>query len=107
MLPSNLQHNKNCSYYTKIQPISYAVKQLIDVKCNEMGLLQAAIFNIYKFVIHHAEDGNGFTVLPPSLTYITQRRKNNLFLFCEFSNVVNNTLFLVWLTKVETVNVST
>jgi hypothetical protein len=73
-----------------------------------MGLLQAAVINMYETVIHHAEDGNGYMVLPPpSMMYTTQRRKNNSFLLCEFSNVLNNDLFSVWLTKVETVNVST
>jgi hypothetical protein len=108
MLPSNLQHDKDCSYFTKIQPNSSAVQQLIDDKSREMGLLQAAVVTMYETVIQHAEDGNGFTMLPPpTMKYTTQRRRKNSFLLCEFSNVVNNTLFSVWLSKVETVNVST
>ncbi len=107
-LSSNKQHDKDCSYYTKILPNSYAIQQLVDDKYHELGLLQAAVINMYEAVIRNAEDGNGCVVLPPpTMTYTTQRRKKNSFMLCEFSNALNNDLFSVWLSKVETVNVST
>jgi hypothetical protein len=108
MLSSNKQHDKVCSYYTKILPNSYAIQQLLDDKSAELGLLQAAVINMYEAVIRHAEDGNGCVVLPPpTMTYTTQRRKKNSFMLCECSNALNKDSFSVWLSKVETVNVST
>lgn len=107
MLESDKNHDKACSYYLKILPFSHEVQKVRDEKAAEKELLQGAVIHMYETVIHKAEEGNGCVVLPPpKIKYLSQRKKMDSFLLCEFSNEANNKLFHVWLNKVQAVNVS-
>ncbi len=106
-LPSDKIHEKNCSYYNKIVPNISVVVQVHDDKAKEKELLQGSVVHMYKTLIAHAENGEGYVVKPPpTMKYCSQHRKVDSFILMEFMDQLNNTLFSAWLNKVEAVNVS-
>ncbi len=107
MLSSDKDHDSKCTYYNKICPNYSSLGKCRDQKAMEKEYLEAAVVNMYKAVLSKAANGDGCVMIrPPTMTYRSQRRRQDSFMMCDFTNPLNNELFSVWLSKVEVVNVS-
>ncbi len=94
MFSSDQMHKKNCSYYNKILPDNSSIFQLCDDKDMEKELFQGSVVHMYKTVIAHAENGEGYVVNPqPAMKCCSQRRKMDSFILMEFTNLTTYFLF--------------
>ncbi len=107
MVFSECLHHSKCTYYNNICPNYGKISISRDQDAVDKEVLEAAVIHMYRYVIDGALDGNlGVHVPPPKIKYKRQMKKKDSIMLCEFINLVNDEYFMLWLNKLEAVEVS-
>lgn len=108
MVYSERLHHSKCTYYNNICPNFGKISASRNQDAVEKEVFEAAVVQMYRHVIDGALDGNiGVDVPPPRIKYRRQKKNIDSIILCEFLNIVNDEYFMLWLNKLEAVEVST